>query len=796
MLINTLSFWYLVSFAGLGAVMFQKALLHYPEDKLHTTSSQYIYSLLEQLNEGAVVSDAQGHIRLVNQQMCNLLGYHPSELLERNWSELLVEDAYYEQLITTKLQSGKVFRGVAQMITKTANVITVELRIQQLSGGEYLTYVYDEVMTEPVAFEPTQQSAVGREFIHLNNQIPNGALIINVLKNGQLKIQYANEGMSLLTGVRVENLYREPQLLFSRLHPHDRATFLDTLLTLNPHATFQKRAVRFLHPEKGDIWLEVHGRSQHRPNGDITWFTLYRDITPYKRNEEQLRLQAEILNSVTDAVFMMDMTFTITMWNRGAEKLYGWSANEMIGQVIEPYEHSLLNTTIIGSDFQELLNSLYEHGTWQGEMVQSDKNGHRIPILSSLTLVRDASGRKRGIAVINRDISAQKEAEQRQRQIEEELQHAKHMESIGRLAGGVAHNFNNLLTVVQGYADLIQMQLPPDDPVQGDIEQILLASQRAAVITRHLLAVGRKQVLTPMVFDINHLIETIYTLLERVLGDQFTFTLKLDPDLKPVLADAGQLEEMFTNMILNARDAMPNGGELTIESQMAQPQEVENAHLPDGDYIKVSISDTGIGMEPEIMKHIFEPFFTTKSSSQGNGLGLATVYGAIKQHNGEIQVVSTPGVGTTFTIYLPVGDPNQHLSLLPVQAQPNEAPGGNETVLLVENNLQVRQLIHETLQGKGYCILEANSYQEAASVIQSYPHQIDLMIKSATLMYKADISLTELLKQQRPQAKVIIVSGHSDEVVRNTAMCEDCDFLPKPFTAHTLAMKVREVLDK
>jgi PAS domain S-box-containing protein len=384
----------------------------------------------------------------------------------------------------------------------------------------------------------------------------------------------------------------------------------------------------------------------------------------------------------------------------------------------------------------------------------------------------------------------------KRKSLESQLLQAQKMEAVGRLAGGIAHDFNNLLTVIFASSDLMLKYLNADDPHRPDVEEIRKAADRAAALTRQLLAFSRQQLLVPQVLDLNALVANLERMLQRVIGEDVEFRTALAPALGAVRADPGELERVIMNLVVNARDAMPQGGMLTIETADAELGGLDaQEHLPvqPGRYVMLAVSDTGVGMDAAIKAHVFEPFFTTKEKGKGTGLGLATVYGIVKQSGGYIWVYSEPGRGTTFKIYLPRVE--AEAEPLAPRSEPPASLRGSETVLLVEDEEAVRNLTRKVLETHGYAVLPAAGGQEALRLASEYDGPIHLLLTDVVMPTMSGRELAGRLASVREETKVLYVSGYTDDTIVHHGVLEPgIAFLQKPFTPEALVRKLREVL--
>ena len=433
-------------------------------------------------------------------------------------------------------------------------------------------------------------------------------------------------------------------------------------------------------------------------------------------------------------------------------------------------------------------DSYTEHDYDEVEATWKRKDGRLLTLQLNVRVARDAVGRVEYYETFVRDLTDQ-------RRLQQQLVQSQKMEAVGRLAGGIAHDFNNLLTVITSYSDLLLEDLAPTDPMRQDVEQVRHAADGAAALTRQLLAFSRQQVLAPRVVNLSAVVQSIEKMLHRVIGEDVELVTSLDPDVGAVKADVGQLEQVLMNLAVNARDAMPTGGKLTLETgnvehdpDYAREQEAS----PVRRFVMLAVSDTGIGMDEATRARIFEPFFTTKEPGKGTGLGLATVYGIVQQSGGFIWVYSEPGRGTTFKIYLPQVDAPPDAAGVAA----TELPRGTETVLLVEDAAAVRAAVRQVLERQGYTVLEAPHGNAALALATAHEGPIHLLLTDVVMPGLSGRQVADQLKQLRPDTRVLYASGYTDDaVVRHGVLEAGIAYLQKPFTTGGLARKVREVLD-
>jgi len=499
-------------------------------------------------------------------------------------------------------------------------------------------------------------------------------------------------------------------------------------------------------------------------------------------------LLTSTLASIGDAVVVTNRHGVVTFLNPVAETLAGWSCAHARGKrssevlhliaegtreaVEDPLARTLRERTMTGLDDHCLLVS---------------RSGVEVPVEHVAAPVRSEEGKLRGAIVVFRDIS-------KRRQLAEQSTHAEKMDAVGRLADGVAGDFNNVITMITGYADLLHAGIPQASPLRRYVDEIVHAGERAAALTRQLMAFSRGSTAQPRVLDLNSVITTMEPMLRRQMGQSIELILLTTRGLGPVRADPSQIEQVILNLAVNARDAMPSGGKLVIETTNADIEEgaeSTNLGLKPGPYVMLAVSDTGIGMDAETRSRLFEPFFTTKAPGKGSGLGLSTVYGIVKQSDGQITVYSQPGCGTIFEVYLP--------RVTEVLVEPAPLPKtlakGSETILLVDDEDGVRNLMVAVLQTNGYEVLEANNGANALAVYEKNAHKIDIVLTDIVMPQMNGIELGRALRTRAPGLKILYISGYRENPLLAHLGDNPRDFLQKPFTPDVLLGKVRDVLD-
>lgn len=608
--------------------------------------------------------------------------------------------------------------------------------------------------------------------------------------NTEGQFTYLSPSVQQITGYTIEewqNLHYTDPLTDN---PINQQVVIHTERTLQTGQESPPYLVEILHKNGQKVMLEIKERpyfEDHRVAGIVG---VARDVTDRQKAEakleEERNLLRTLIDNLPDHIYVIDEQGRHISANAVHLQFVGVGLNDVIGKTV----FDLYPPEVAGKYHAENQHVLQTGlPTFNREDLVIDAQGNRRWFLVSEIPLRDVQGKIVGLLGISRDITEHK-------RLEEQLLQAQKMEAIGTLAGGIAHDFNNMLTAIMGYAGLAIDTLPPDHPIYADIEGIQRIAQRAAELTSQLLAFARRQMIEPQVVNLNNLLLSMSQMLGRLIGEDVELITRPAPELWHVQIDPGQFEQIIVNLAVNARDAMPGGGRLIIETAnmtISQSQTQPYAEIETGEYVMLAVTDTGTGISEEIKGHIFEPFFTTKEVGKGTGLGLATCFGIVKQNNGHIEVYSQPNRGATFTVYLPrVKDKIRAAS---AGHQTNHLPGGEETILLVEDEAAVRNLAARVLGNQGYRILQAINGVEALSLIKTQnSHRIDLLITDMVMPKMGGKMLVDQLRKTHPRLKILFISGYTDQAIARHLEA-DTAFLQKPFSPYSLANKVREVLD-
>lgn len=747
-------------------------------------------AVLDFLTEGVVLLDAAGRVLTANRAARRILGDGLDASHPRLWAShcgLFAVDAR-ATAVTSLLPPEAVLAGgpacEQEFVVRRAGLageLRIRMRALPREGGGAVCLIED--LTEFRQREDTLSRALQhleetlRKFIRGVEQSPACVVITDV----EGRIEYVNPKFTELTGYAPEEVYgKNPRILKSgHTPPEEYKRLWDTILAGGQWSG------EFLNRKKnGELYWEWARISPVQgPDGAITHFIAVKeDITERKRFERELQQVNQRLSAVIEtsplAICALDAEGRVTSWNSAAQRMFGWQAEEVLGQLLPaiPEDFSLAFWTRFeearrGSSFASL----------QGPGRRKDGRRLELEVWGAPLRRGEAVD---GVLLLFADVTERK-------WLEEQLRQAQKMEALGRLAGGVAHDFNNLLTIISGYGELLLGQV--EEPLREDVRAILEGAERATAVTRQLLALSRRQASQPRVVDLNAIVRGMEKILRRALGEDVTLELALRASLWPIKADPGQIEQILLNLAVNARDAMPHGGRLVIATANCSRTEAAALHLPPGQYVRLTVRDTGEGLDPETCRHIFEPFFSTKPTEKGTGLGLAIVYGIVKQSGGEVFVDSRRGEGTVFTIYLPRASGIPESAAAPPQPPPRAERG--ETILLVEDEDAVRRLVRNMLVRHGYAVLDAAGGEQALELFERHADRIALLLTDVVMPGMSGRELAAQLRARRPGLKVVYMSGYTGDVLGDRGVPEPgITLIQKPFTPRTLLRRLREVL--
>ncbi|HLN32778.1 MAG TPA: PAS domain S-box protein [Gemmataceae bacterium] len=597
---------------------------------------------------------------------------------------------------------------------------------------------------------------------------------------------HVSSGSADLLGPSCQRLYVAAHSRANGVHSDDREHVTASMAVMRELGALEAE-YRIVRPDGSLQWAGTKWTAVPGPGGNTKPIVATAEEVAARRKTDEASCKlAAIVVSSEHAIVSTSLDGLVTTWNPGAERLLGYSKEEIVGK-----HFSILQTPEDDHFVEEILTRIRK-----GERVPAREaamqrmDGTRAEISISAAPILNFQGEAVGVSMMALDVSEK-------RRLQEQLRQTQRMAALGSLAGGVAHDFNNLLTIISGYSDIVLDRLVAGDETRELVTEIKEAGHRAAGLTRQLLAFSRKQVLEPRVLTLNTILSQSEKLLRRLLGEDIDLAMVLRSDVGLVKADAGQIDQVLMNLAVNARDAMPRGGKLTIETASVELDECycqSRSDVKPGRYVMLAVSDTGFGMDNHTKHLLFEPFFTTKAPGKGVGLGLAMVHDFIKQSGGHIAVYSEPGQGATFKLYLPefVGLSSAGEGQIAIQ---KFAPG-TETILIVEDDEGVRVLTKQFLQHCGYTVLDAATAEEGLSLAESYSHPIDLLLVDVVLPGMDGPRMAERLALLRPEIKVLYFSGYTDNAVVRHGILKSKDwFLQKPFTRNGLAQEVRAVLD-
>ncbi len=740
-------------------------------------------SLMEQANDAILLLDPERRIVEANHQAAELLGRPPAEILGRPYNEMVVPEegevtiAGWARLLaegTIRVEGRRFLRGDGTHV-----VVDIASAVVQV-GEERLVLSILRDITERLRAEAELRATKDRLDYVIS---ANPAVLYTLhLEGAQPTPSWVSANMERLVGYSAQEALT-PGWWLAGLHPEDRAAAEAGVRALfdEEHLTHE---FRFRHRDGTYHWIRDEQRllrDAAGAPGEIVGS--WSDITERKRAELKLAESEEqfraVFDGAIDAKVVTDDDGRFLEVNPAACELYGCPRAELLKRKVEEFAEP-------GFRFEQVLATAGATGRFRAS--------HRL--FRPDGTVRDVDASTTINVLPGRHFSALRDMTEH-RQLEGQFRQAQKMEAVGQLAGGVAHDFNNLLGVITGYSELLSRRLEPEHAGHKALEQIRKAADRAAALTRQLLAFSRKQVLEPKVLDLNAVLAGVDKMLRRLIGEDVQIQTRFAEDLWQVKADPGQVEQVIVNLAVNARDAMPKGGQLTLETaNTALDAAYARAHtyVRPGPYVMLAVSDTGHGMDAGTQSRIFEPFFTTKEPGKGTGLGLATVFGIVKQSGGHINVYSEPGRGSTFKVYLPRID--EVATKEEAATPPPPPPTGTETILLVEDAEALRVMIREILESGGYTVVDASNPDEALARAQAYRGSLHLMLTDVVLPHMSGPDLAASLARVLPEMRVLYMSGYAADAIGNHGVLEPGTFfIQKPFTADDLLRKLRAVLD-
>jgi len=762
----------------------------YKAERVLRESEEKYRDLVERADIGILIDDKHGNFEYFNRTFADFFGYSMEEMANLNISQIVhpsdirkVMKNHHERLRGLRSRSVYDFQG----IRKDGTSIFIEVDVAPVKEGKDIigtrSYLWDITQRKKAEMALQKSEKRNRE---LYRNMREAVFIFDLEGN----IQEWNPQFSKILGYTGEELdqmnWRDitaaehirsgEKIIANQVLKQSYSDLYETVFVTNKGKKI---------PAEARIYLITN--DEQEPTG---FWVFFRDLSMQKKIEQEVYMLAQTVKSVREFICVTDLNENILFVNDALLKTYGYRRNELIGKKI----------TILRSkrNDSELLKKIHVQscaGGWEGELLNRKNDGSEFPIFLSTSLILDPSGRPLALVGVSSDISERKK-------IEAQLRQAQKMEAVGQLAGGIAHDFNNILTAINGYAELAIMRMESKNPLFKEITGILKAGKRAGSLVRQLLAFSRKQMVELRIVDVNHLIVDLDKMLHRLIGEDIHVEIKLDPELSKIKADPGQIEQILVNLVVNARDAVNSHAESASEKRIAIETtnvtldkrftlEHPGSHM--GHHICIKVSDTGIGMDEPTKAKIFEPFFTTKEKIRGTGLGLATVYGIVKQNYGSIFVSSEPHKGTTIKVYWP-GAEEKEISFQSVAENP-EVEKGKETLLYVEDNSDVRDFTVEALKMLGYHVYKADNGREARQMLEENNHKIDLLITDVIMPEMGGMELAKYVKSVHPNTLILFTSGYTDDhIVHDSSLDEGIHFLHKPYSIEALSEKVREVL--
>jgi PAS domain S-box-containing protein len=758
------------------------------EEALRRTEQQY-RSVVDNIKQVIFQTDARGVWKFLNAAWTEITGFTVEETLGKSFLSFVhPEDRMrHAEVFQPLLESRSEYFGhEARYLTKAGGFRWIEVFAQLTTdaGGRVLGIfgTLTDITERKRADE--ELAATRARLEHLLVSSP--AVLYSVPFPGDVAIASISENIHRQLGYAVHEVVDDHDFWTSRLHPDDAAR-ARAAWTATVSDGRRSEQYRFRHSDGRYRWIHDERRVVRDEAGHpVEIVGSWVDVTEYRQAEEARVRLAAVVEQSAESILITGLDGAIEYVNPAMEQLTGYTREELVGR-----KPSLLKSDKHDLAFWDTLWAGVEAGeAWSGPLTATRKDGTVFHAAAVVFPVRGADGRVVNYVAGMHDVT-------HEQQIEDQLRQAQKMEIAGRLAGGVAHDFNNLITVITGRAQLLLRNDAVTPAQRRDIELIRETANHAAALTRQLLAFSRKQAIVPRVLDLNVVVSHMKKMLSRLIGEDIELVIAPGAGLGRIKADPGQIEQVVMNLVVNARDAMPNGGRITVATadvRFADGPARLRVALPPGDYVMLAVTDSGCGMDAETQAHVFEPFFTTKAADKGTGLGLSTVYGIVKQSEGDILIESEPGAGATFKIFLPrvegeLDDGGQSTRV--------NLPRGSETVLVAEDEEAVRGVARELLSLCGYTVLEARNGLEGLALARAHQGPIHLLLTDVVMPVMSGTELAQQLGALRPAIKVLFMSGYTDDTVALRRIAEgEIPLLEKPFTTEALARAVRTALDR
>ncbi len=754
---------------------------------------------LDAIGDGVIVTDGQGRVIRINPVAQDLTGWSLAEAwktpLEQIFRIVNARTGEPAENPARRVMEDGVIVGLANHTTLIARDGT---RRQIADSAAPVKDDNGRIIGVVMVFrDVTAEYEAGESLKRANDMINRSPAVAFVWKNAEgWPVTFASRNAERIFGWTADDFLTGAVHYADVVHPDDLPRVREEVSRFgaDPAASKVEHAPYRIRTRNGAVkWLEDRTIIRRADDGAVTDYEgVLLDITDRMAAEAQFRFQSRILEQIQDLVTVTDLDGNITYINDAECRLLGASRDEIIGRHVSRFGED----PSAGASQAEIIRETLEKGHWRGEVTNYRADGEAVILDCRTHLVKDADGKPIALCGISTDMTEKIALQKAREKAEEQYRQTQKIESIGRLAGGVAHDLNNLLSPILGYGEMLLEDFDAHDARKASVEEIVQAGLRARDLVRQLLAFSRKQVLEFKLLDLNNVLARFEKLLRRTIREDIDLKIFPAPSLPLIQGDIGQLEQVIMNLAVNAQDAMPDGGALTMETAVAELDEEyaeARSGVTPGRYVMLSVSDTGLGVDDETRERIFEPFFTTKEKDKGTGLGLATVYGIVKQHGGNIWIYSEPGKGATFKVYLPAAEETD----APSERPPAEASvsGRAETILLVEDNVQVRHLTRAILLRQGYIVLTAESGKHALAVCDQLDGEVDLLLTDVVMPEMSGRELYDRIAARHPHVKALYMSGYTDNVIAHRGVLDKgVHFIQKPFSAKVLAAKVREAL--